>query len=151
MHGEAFGHDGNVQAPSSNEGPAWSDGQGQHLNKAPFQPCYHSQVICIALALHPGTLHFNLRTAFLVFCWCFPPLPRSFSSLPCCENHARKMRTFFTRRLEPKTKSSNAFKWSLRPNASETFSNKLQLNKVQSSLRQTSAKTTQVRSKAKTS
>ena len=32
-----------------------------------------------------------------------------------CENHARKMRTFFTRRLEPKTKSSNAFKWSLRP------------------------------------
>ena len=35
-------------------------------------------------------------------------------------------------------------------NASETFSNKLQLNKVQSSLRQTSAKTTQVRSKAKT-
>ena len=36
-------------------------------------------------------------------------------------------------------------------NASETFSNKLQLNKVQSSLRQTSAKTTQVRSKAKTS
>ena len=51
-----------------------------------------------------------------------------------CENHARKMRTFFTRRLEPKT-----------------FSNKLQLNKVQSSLRQTSAKTTQVRSKAKTS
>ena len=30
-------------------------------------------------------------------------------------NHARKMRTFFTRRLEPKTKSSNAFKWSLRP------------------------------------
>ena len=36
-------------------------------------------------------------------------------------------------------------------NASETFSNKPQLNKVQSSLRQTSAKTTQVRSKAKTS
>ena len=36
-------------------------------------------------------------------------------------------------------------------NTSETFSNKLQLNKVQSSLRQTSAKTTQVRSKAKTS
>ena len=36
-------------------------------------------------------------------------------------------------------------------NASETFSNKHQLNKVQSSLRQTSAKTTQVRSKAKTS
>ena len=36
-------------------------------------------------------------------------------------------------------------------NASETFSNKLQLNKVQSSLRQTSAKTTQVRSKVKTS
>ena len=36
--------------------------------------------------------------------------PRSY-----CENHARKMRTFFTRRLEPKTKSSNAFKWSLRP------------------------------------
>ena len=36
-------------------------------------------------------------------------------------------------------------------NASETLSNKLQLNKVQSSLRQTSAKTTQVRSKAKTS
>ena len=36
-------------------------------------------------------------------------------------------------------------------NASETFSNKLQLNKVQSSLRQTSAKTIQVRSKAKTS
>ena len=36
-------------------------------------------------------------------------------------------------------------------NASETFSNKLQLNKVRSSLRQTSAKTTQVRSKAKTS
>ena len=36
-------------------------------------------------------------------------------------------------------------------NASETFSNKLQLNKVQSSLRKTSAKTTQVRSKAKTS
>ena len=36
-------------------------------------------------------------------------------------------------------------------NASERFSNKLQLNKVQSSLRQTSAKTTQVRSKAKTS
>ena len=34
---------------------------------------------------------------------------------PWCENHARKMRTFFTRRLEPKTKSSNAFKWSLRP------------------------------------
>ena len=34
---------------------------------------------------------------------------------PKCENHARKMRTFFTRRLEPKTKSSNAFKWSLRP------------------------------------
>ena len=34
---------------------------------------------------------------------------------PFCENHARKMRTFFTRRLEPKTKSSNAFKWSLRP------------------------------------
>ena len=32
-----------------------------------------------------------------------------------CENHARKMRTFFTRRLEPKTKSRNAFKWSLRP------------------------------------
>ena len=32
-----------------------------------------------------------------------------------CENHARKMRTFFTRRLEPKTKSSNAFKWSLGP------------------------------------
>ena len=32
-----------------------------------------------------------------------------------CENHARKMRTFFTRRLEPKTKSSNVFKWSLRP------------------------------------
>ena len=29
--------------------------------------------------------------------------------------NARKMRTFFTRRLEPKTKSSNAFKWSLRP------------------------------------
>ena len=36
-------------------------------------------------------------------------------------------------------------------NASETSSNKLQLNKVQSSLRQTSAKTTQVRSKVKTS
>ena len=36
-------------------------------------------------------------------------------------------------------------------NTSETFSNKLQLNKVQSSLRQTSAKTTQVRSKVKTS
>ena len=34
---------------------------------------------------------------------------------PLCENHARKMRTFFTRRLEPKAKSSNAFKWSLRP------------------------------------
>ena len=32
-----------------------------------------------------------------------------------CENHARKMRTFFTRRLEPKTKSRHAFKWSLRP------------------------------------
>ena len=32
-----------------------------------------------------------------------------------CENHARKMRTFFTRRLEPKTKSRNVFKWSLRP------------------------------------
>ena len=31
--------------------------------------------ICIALALHPGTLHFNLRTAFLVFCWCSPPFP----------------------------------------------------------------------------
>ena len=29
-----------------------------------------------------------------------------------CENHARKMRTFFTRRLEPKTRSSYHIKWS---------------------------------------
>ena len=31
---------------------------------------------------------------------------------PFCENHARKMRTFFTRRLEPKTRSSYHIKWS---------------------------------------
>ena len=31
---------------------------------------------------------------------------------PNCENHARKMRTFFTRRLEPKTRSSYHIKWS---------------------------------------
>ena len=42
-------------------------------------------------------------------------LRRSLKTSRGCENHARKMRTFFTRRLEPKTKSSNAFKWSLRP------------------------------------
>ena len=30
---------------------------------------------------------------------------------PLCENHARKMRTFFTRRLEPKTRSSCHIKW----------------------------------------
>ena len=29
-----------------------------------------------------------------------------------CENHARKMRTFFTRRLEPKTRSSYHITWS---------------------------------------
>ena len=29
-----------------------------------------------------------------------------------CENRARKMRTFFTRRLEPKTRSSYHIKWS---------------------------------------
>ena len=29
--------------------------------------------ICIALALHPGTLHFYLRTAFLFFVLVFPP------------------------------------------------------------------------------
>ena len=29
-----------------------------------------------------------------------------------CENHARKMRTFCTRRLEPKTRSSYHIKWS---------------------------------------
>ena len=40
---------------------------------------------------------------------------QQYGNLDECENHARKMRTFFTRRLEPKTKSSNAFKWSLRP------------------------------------
>ena len=39
----------------------------------------------------------------------------SYSRLPglwFCENHARKMRTFFTRRLEPKTRSSYHIKWS---------------------------------------
>ena len=41
--------------------------------------------------------------------------PRKSARWCSCENHARKMRTFFTRRLEPKTKSRNVFKWSLRP------------------------------------
>ena len=35
---------------------------------------------------------------------------RCITSLPC-ENHARKMRTFFTRRLEPKTRWSYHIKW----------------------------------------
>ena len=34
-------------------------------------------------ALHPGTVHFNFRTAFPVTCWLFPPHPPSFPSLPC--------------------------------------------------------------------
>ena len=46
---------------------------------------------------------------------CNIKLPGQSIDVEHCENHARKMRTFFTRRLEPKTKSSNAFKWSLRP------------------------------------
>ena len=44
-----------------------------------------------------------------------PKVTRAGTAPLPCENHARKMRTFFTRRLEPKTKSGNAFKWSLRP------------------------------------
>ena len=51
-----------------------------------------------------------------------PKVSRAGTAPLPCENHARKMRTFFTRRLEPKTKSSHVFKRSLRPNASETFS-----------------------------
>ena len=39
-----------------------------------------------------------------------------------CENHARKMRTFFTRRLEPKTRSS--YTTSSGPTLSETLSSK---------------------------
>jgi len=35
----------------------------------------------------------------------------TFSEHTYCENHARKMRTFFTRRLEPKTRSSYHIKW----------------------------------------
>ena len=32
--------------------------------------------ICIAWALHPGTVHFNFRTAYQVTCWlCFPSSP----------------------------------------------------------------------------
>ena len=38
-----------------------------------------------------------------------PPLP---TLVLWCENHARKMRTFFTRRLEPKTRSSYHIKCS---------------------------------------
>ena len=53
----------------------------------------------------------SLRRWFSFFFCCIAEL----AIKPCCENHARKMRTFFTRRLEPKTKSGNAFKWSLRP------------------------------------
>ena len=53
--------------------------------------------------------HFDRYTDYLLGEKCYN------MQIPGCENHARKMRTFFTRRLEPKTKSSNAFKWSLRP------------------------------------
>ena len=48
-----------------------------------------------------------------------------------CENHARKMRTFFTRRLEPKTRSSYHIKWSnakwntLKQNTSSLLKTKL--------------------------
>ena len=48
-----------------------------------------------------------------------------------CENHARKMRTFFARRLEPKTRSSYHIKWSnakwntLKQNTSSLLKTKL--------------------------
>ena len=51
-----------------------------------------------------------------------------------CENHARKMRTFFTRRLEPKTRSSYHIKWSnakwntLKQNTSSLLKTKLSQN-----------------------
>ena len=69
------------------------------------------------VALFPISMWHDFMIIFQVFerRGQFPSIWSELRQSHLCENHARKMRTFFTRRLEPKTKSSNVFKWSLRP------------------------------------
>ena len=52
--------------------------------------------ICIALALHPGTMYFNFRTAFQVTCWLFSPsLPFIFiTSVPLVFRAGRHTHVF---------------------------------------------------------
>ena len=64
-----------------------------------------------------------------------------------CENHARKMRTFFTRRLEPKTRSSYHIKWS---NAKwNTLKQNTSSSLLKTKLSQNYSTLTQVRSRTK--
>ena len=80
----------------------------------PYRFSSHEQGRCTL----SGERQHLFRISHLVWWWLTWSIRHrrcKFRSCRSCENHARKMRTFFTRRLEPKTKSSNAFKWSLRP------------------------------------
>ena len=59
------------------------------------------------------TILFPSQIKLLTHCRCSLELTSTETALSQrCENHARKMRTFFTRRLEPKTRSSYHIKWS---------------------------------------
>ena len=67
-----------------------------------------SQIVVIALSFSNWAKNLEFPD-----CSCSPssrlpsgPATKKPSNSQICENHARKMRTFFTRRLEPKTRSS---------------------------------------------